>query len=143
MGRSGLGSRGLTSPGLVLRDVMQALVATYETELPTLLLRKRVIATTPALRTRAVERRHTWEATVVEALRDRYGRDVDTTFELRVTVAATTAAMNVAVDTWLESDGLLDLGVLVARALDRSPIGIDRPASRTPGSRRSTGDVGR
>jgi AcrR family transcriptional regulator len=107
-----------TSPGLVLRDVMQALVATYETELPTLLLRKRVIAATPALRTRAIERRHTWEAAVVDALRDRFGSDADTTFELRVTVAAITAGMNVAIDAWLESNGRLDLGALVAHAPD-------------------------
>ena len=100
---------------------MQALVATYETDLPTLLLRKRVIAATPALRTRAIERRHTWEATVVEALRDRFGRDADTTFELRVTVAAITAGC-----TWRSTRGssrtaVLDLG-RARRPRPRPPV---------------------
>jgi AcrR family transcriptional regulator len=129
---------GAESPRVVLRDVMQALVATYETELPTLLLRKRVIAASPALRTRAIERRHTWEAAVVEALRDRFGRDPGTTFELRVTVAAITAGMQVAIDAWLESDGVLDLGELVAHALDHLSA-----EPRTSAPRHGTRRVGR
>ncbi|MET0143759.1 MAG: hypothetical protein ABW328_03105 [Ilumatobacteraceae bacterium] len=122
-------SPAAASPGLAVRDVFRALVSTSESELPTLLLRKRVIAATPSLHSRAVERRHMWEASVVEELRDRYGRDAGTTLALRVTVAAVTAAFHVALEIWIESDGRRDLAALVADAMDILADGTARTVS--------------
>jgi hypothetical protein len=70
-----------------------ALVDSYEDDLETLLLRKRVIAATPALRSRALERQLNWETATVDGLAERDHPGADGLLELRVTVSTTLAAL--------------------------------------------------
>jgi AcrR family transcriptional regulator len=122
---------GAAAPGAMLRDALASVATTYESELPILLLRKQVIAATPSLQGRAVQRRHSWEAAVVDQLAERFGDDPATLLSLRVTVATTTAGLHVALDTWLESGGRLDLGVVLAEVWQHLIDGIDRPTARS------------
>jgi AcrR family transcriptional regulator len=112
-------------PAVVLRDALRSLVHGYEDELPRLLLRKQVMASTPALRSRAVEKRDVWEANVIDELRTwKPGTQRERTLELKVTVATTIAALKAAIDTWLESDGKADLTALLDRAFAHLGTGL-------------------
>jgi len=123
--------RGGATPGVMLRDAFDSIAPRYESELPLLLLQHRVIASTPSLQNRAIRRRHLWEAAVVEELSRRFGTDADVVLSLRVTVAATTAALHVALDTWVDSGGRNDLDALLARVWQQLIDGVDRPLGGT------------
>jgi AcrR family transcriptional regulator len=102
-------------PALALQAALLEISPGYEEELPKLLLRKRIIAATPTLRTRALDRKAVWEASVLDELRT--GRtSVAKALQLKVAVATTVAALNAAIDTWLESDGAADLTRLAEQA---------------------------
>lgn len=130
------------SDAQALREVLVALVSGYEDERETLLLRKQVIAATPALRARARQRRERWEDGVVEALlRHRPdGRQPDVALHARVTVAVTAAALHAAIEVWLDTKGRGDLAALVRQAFDHLAAGLDdsvRP-DQLPAAPRST-----
>jgi AcrR family transcriptional regulator len=116
------------TPGSVLCVALLTLSAGYQDELPTLLVRKQIIAATPSLQSRALERRRSWEQSVVDELRSRFPQSYSA-LDLRVTVAAVIAALHAALDVWLETDGLTDLTDLIRRAFDHLSTGLDIAAS--------------
>lgn len=77
----------------------------YESHRAQLRARRRIVLSTPSLHTRTVEREQRWEQDLVESLRAAGRADDLGDLDLRLLVAATMAALRVAVDTWLESDG--------------------------------------
>lgn len=108
-------------------DALRTLKPTWESELPNLMMRHRVISETPALASRAQRRRHLWESAVVDTLARRFGSSPDTLLELQVIVAATTAATHVALDAWVSSGGRRSLGDLLDQVLELLIDGLDRP----------------
>jgi AcrR family transcriptional regulator len=123
--------QGGAAPGVMLRDAFDSIAPRYESELPLLLLQHRIIAATPSLQNRAIRRRHVWEAAVVEELSRRFGTEADVVLSLRVTVAATTAALHVALDTWVDSGGHRDLDGLLTRVWQQLIDGVDCPLPGT------------
>jgi AcrR family transcriptional regulator len=117
---------GGVAPVRMVVDALRTLQPTWESELPTLMMRHRVVNETPALASRARRRRHLWESAVVETLSQRFGTSTDTLLELQVTVAATTAAVQVALDAWVASGGRRKLGPLLDQVLQLL-IELDRP----------------
>jgi len=90
-------------------DAIEAAVRTrvreYERGRETLLRRHRIVVASPSLRTRSAERAQSWEADLVAELRASGRADDLTDLELRLVVAAALAALRLAIDTWLVSDG--------------------------------------
>ncbi|MCU1361780.1 MAG: MftR C-terminal domain, partial [Ilumatobacteraceae bacterium] len=116
------------TPGSVLCDALLRLSASYTDDLARLLVRKQVIAATPSLRTRALERRSNWEDGIVDELRARFP-DGYSSLQLRVTVAAVSAALSAAVDVWLETGGLEPFTNFVRAAFDHVSTGLEIAAS--------------
>jgi AcrR family transcriptional regulator len=105
------------SPLTALRNaVMGGLVAVYESDREALLVRGRLIFTTPALRSRQWRMGESTEKLFAEALADQQG--TETTFELRVLAAAALGAFTLAISTWVDGDGAEELPALVERAFD-------------------------
>ncbi len=116
-----------------------AIATTYEPQRAQLLLRQQIIAASPSLQSRAVQRRHSWEAAAVAGLSARFGDDPATRFGLRITVAAATAGLRVAIDEWLESDGRRTLTAVFADVWQHLVDGIEHrpPPPRPPRARRA------
>ncbi|MCS7481042.1 TetR family transcriptional regulator [Umezawaea endophytica] len=88
----------------------------YATDKDALLVRTRLILTTPALRGRQWRNAESTQALFAEALATR--ADGGTTFELRVLAAAVLGALSTALAEWAEGDGADDLPTLMDRAFD-------------------------
>lgn len=88
-----------------------------------ILARQRLIAATPALLARSLEQHQAWEAVLEDWLTERLG----TTDRLgnRLLPAVCVAAVRVAAEAWVASDGRDDVEGLVASALDRISHGLD------------------
>lgn len=88
-----------------------------------ILARQRLIATTPALLARSLEQHQAWEAVLADWLAERLG----TTDRLgnRLLPAVCVAAVRVAAEAWVASDGQDDIEGLVASALDQISHGLD------------------
>lgn len=88
-----------------------------------ILARQRLIATTPALLARSLEQHQAWEAVLEDWLAERLG----TTDRLgnRLLPAVCVAAVRVAAEAWVASDGQDDIEGLVASALDQISHGLD------------------
>lgn len=88
-----------------------------------ILARQRLIATTPALLARSLEQHQAWEAVLEDWLAERLG----TTHRLgnRLLPAVCVAAVRVAAEAWVASDGQDDIEGLVASALDQISHGLD------------------
>ena len=112
-------------PLAALRAAVLALAADYEHDRATLLLRSRIFAATPELRTRAVERQHGWESAAVEELRRSGRADGLSELDVRLLVAAATTALRVATALWLADEAHGDLGDLLTAALDRLRDGLE------------------
>ena len=112
------------SPVDALQAAMHELAATYVEQRETIRRRHQVVQSTPSLRTRAAERQQRWEADLVEHLRRSPGaahlRDLD----LRLIVAATVAALRVAVDAWIEADDSGDLTEIVDDVFQQLRAGL-------------------
>jgi AcrR family transcriptional regulator len=105
------------TPLTALRNaVMGEMVAVYETDREALLVRSRLIFTTPALRARVWRMGESTEKLFSEALADQQGTEV--TFELRVLAAAVFGAFSLAISTWVDGDGDVPLPALIERAFD-------------------------
>lgn len=76
----------------------------YESQRDALVLRNRIVVSTPTLHSRTVEREQRWEHDVLEALRAAGHADDLSDLDLRLLVAATMAALRVGVDSWLGDD---------------------------------------
>lgn len=116
---------GGTTPLLALRAAVFAVASDYEDERARILLRHQVIASTPALWHRAVERHHQWELAIVEELRHTGLAAGLDDLELRLVVAASSTALRVAVETWTAAGGNDDLRALLTRAFDRLRAGLE------------------
>ncbi len=88
----------------------------YATDKDALLVRTRLVLTTPALRGRQWRNGDSTQQLFAEALAARAGGEI--TFELRVLAAAVLGALSTALGTWVEGDGVEDLPTLVDRAFD-------------------------
>ncbi|MCX5309025.1 TetR/AcrR family transcriptional regulator [Streptomyces sp. NBC_00160] len=109
---------GLTA----LRNALgQGLETVYATGRDTLLARTRLIFDTPALRARTWDTQYATQRLFADALRARSPEESD--LATRVTAAAALAAVTTALAAWVESDGALELPVLVNEA-----FGALRPA---------------
>jgi AcrR family transcriptional regulator len=126
---------GTATPGALLREALSAIAATYEPQRAQLLIRKQVIAASPSLQSRALQRRHSWEAAAVDGLAARFGDDAAIRVSLRVTVAAATAGLHVALDEWLESDGRRTLTAVLAEVWQHLVDGVERRPGASPAQR--------
>ena len=104
-------------PLAALREaVVRGMRAVYDTDKDALLVRTRLILTTPALRGRQWRNGDNTQALFVEALAARTGGEV--TFELRVLAAAALGALTTALSTWVDGEGADDLPTLMERGFD-------------------------
>ncbi|WP_405451068.1 TetR family transcriptional regulator [Streptomyces erythrochromogenes] len=102
---------GLTA----LRNALgQGLETVYATGRDTLLARTRLIFDTPALRARTWDTQYATQRLFADALRSRNPEESD--LATRVIAAAALAAVTTALAAWVESDGALELPVLVSEA---------------------------
>jgi AcrR family transcriptional regulator len=113
------------TPLRVLRAAVFAVAEDYEDERERILLRHRVIVSTPLLWSRAVERHHHWELAIIDALRRSGHSDELDDLELRLVVASATTALRVAAEVWIESGGDSDLRALLARVFDHLGAGLE------------------
>ena len=88
----------------------------YTTDRDALLVRTRLVLTTPALRGRQWRNADSTQRLFAEALATR--TDGEITFELRVLASAVLGALSTALTAWVEGDGAEDLPTLVDRAFD-------------------------
>lgn len=92
-----------------LESGLRTIAAQYAEARDVLLLRHRIMTSTPSLSTRVAERQHGWESDVVAQLRASGRAKRMSDLDLRLLVAATTAALRVAVESWLaDPAGRLD-----------------------------------
>lgn len=112
-------------PLRALQTAVLTVAADYEQHLEPILLRHRIVAATPCLRTCVAERLQGWESDVLAELR-RSGRTGGMSdLNLRLAVAGATTALRVATELWLEGNGVGDLHRLLGAALDRLRAGLD------------------
>lgn len=97
------------SPLDALHGAMVELAAAYVDEREALGQRHRIVRDTASLRTRAAERQQRWETDLVEQLRELPAASKWRDLDLRLMVAATTAALRVAVEEWIDHDEARDL----------------------------------
>jgi AcrR family transcriptional regulator len=113
------------SPLRALQAAVLAIATDYEEHRDAVLLRYRIVMSTPSLESRMLERQHSWQRAVIEQLRSsgraRGAKDLD----LRLTVAAATTALQVATDYWLDDECRSNLGDLLTTVIDRLATGLD------------------
>ncbi|MDP9397831.1 MAG: TetR/AcrR family transcriptional regulator [Actinomycetota bacterium] len=102
----------------------EGLAAVYDVHRDVLLVRTRLILTTPALRAHRADNQYATERLFADALAARGGGG--STFDLRVHAAAALAALTVALSSWVDSGGAEHLPDLVDRAFQ-----VLRPAAGT------------
>jgi AcrR family transcriptional regulator len=90
----------------------------------------RMLATTPSLRARQMEKRQTWESLLVPEIARRMRLTPDDPTDPRATamVAAALACLDAATEAWRHADGRLPLADL----LDRAMCFLDAPAANAP-----------
>ena len=91
-------------PFTALEAALRLVSTDYALERDLLRMRHQIITSTPSLSTRAAERRQGWEGEVIDELRTSGRADGMSDLELRLVVAATTTALQVAIETWVASD---------------------------------------
>ena len=111
-------------PLAALRAAVLAVAEEYEHDRASILLRSRIVAATPELRTRAVERQYGWEGAVVEELRRTGRADGLSELDLRLVVAGATTALRVATEVWIADEAHGPLRGLLVEALDRLRAGL-------------------
>jgi AcrR family transcriptional regulator len=137
---------GLEERGLIIRDALVArprdeapwrsLHAALGTELERTeadggqaLRLSRMLATTPSLRARQMEKRQTWKTLLVPEITRRMGLAPDDPTDPVATamVAAALACLDAATEAWRHADGQVPL----ARLLDRAMCFLDKPTANT------------
>lgn len=90
----------------------------------------RMLATTPSLRARQMEKRQTWKTLLVPEITRRMKLALDDPTEPRATamVAAALACLDAATEAWRHADGRVPL----ARLLDRAMCFFDTPTANAP-----------
>jgi AcrR family transcriptional regulator len=122
-----LAAQPLDVPPLrALQAAVLEVAADYEDQRDALLVRHRIVAQTPSLRSRLAERHHGWESAVIAELRRSRRADGMPDLTLRLTIAAATTALRVATEVWIEGEGEGDLRALLASALDQLGTGLER-----------------
>ena len=113
-------------PFAALEAALRLVATDYAQERDLLRMRHQIVASTPSLSTRAAERKQGWEVEVIDLLRAsgraRGMSDVD----LRLVVAATTTALQVAIEAWVVSDDDADLDTLLDAVFERLRTGLGR-----------------
>jgi len=119
------------SPFQALAAAVALLTSDYAEQRDMLRVRQEIVTATPSLRTRAAERQQGWESSIIQQLRES-GRARDLSdFDLRLLVAGTTAALRVAIEAWIATDGSKDLGEFLDHAFQRLRAGLDNPSSES------------
>lgn len=113
------------SPLEAMQAAVRELARDYEAQREAVLLRHRIVAGTPSLRSHVAERLHGWESAVIEELRRSGRADGMDELSLRLMVAATTSALCVSIDLWAEGGAEGDLGTVLADALEKLGSGLD------------------
>jgi AcrR family transcriptional regulator len=108
-----------------LQAAVLTVAADYAEHLEPILLRHRIVAATPCLRTRAAERLQGWEGLVLDELRASGRTDGMSELDLRLTVAAVTTALRVSTELWMEGGGECDLPQLLNATLERLRAGLE------------------
>jgi AcrR family transcriptional regulator len=120
---------GAQSPDVPPLRALQAAVlqvaADYEGRRDIVLLRQRIVADTPSLRSRVAERHHCWESAVTGELRRSGRAEGMSELRLRLSVAAATTALRVATELWSEAGGEGDLRALLASAFEDLRVGLE------------------
>ena len=114
------------SPLQALQAAVQTIAGHYEDNRETVLLRHRIVHSTPALRTRVAERHLGWEADVLEHLRTSGRAEGTSELDLRLVVAGATTALRVALDVWIAAAAEPALGALLDEAIERLRTGLER-----------------
>ena len=114
-------------PFVALRAAMRTLAADYRDDREALVTRSQVVGASPHLQAYKAEHQHGWEADVVDVLERRAvaQRHAFTREELQLVTAVCTAALRVALDTWVADPGAPDLDVLLDDAFARLAAGFD------------------
>ena len=113
------------SPLEAMQAAVRELARDYEAQREAVLLRHRIVASTPSLRSHVAERLHGWESAVIEELRRSGRADGMDELSLRLMVAATTSALCVSIDLWAEGGAEGDLRTVLADALEKLGSGLD------------------
>jgi AcrR family transcriptional regulator len=139
--RQALAARPVDEPPLTaLRRAILSMADSYEEDRERLLHRARILAATPSLRGRGLDRQRAGEQAVTDLVAEWLG--VDPTRDLRpaIVAATTLAALRVAVNTWLSDDGKAHLPTLAAEALDLLDGGLQHCVTRAKPPRRKRND---
>ena len=113
------------SPLDALHAAMLELAEAYVAQRDTLRQRHRIVRGTESLRSRAAERQQRWESDLVEQLRTSSAAKKWRDLDLRLMVAATTAALRVAVEEWIEHDEARDLTRIFDDVFQRLRDGLE------------------
>ncbi|TLQ48718.1 TetR family transcriptional regulator [Streptomyces marianii] len=96
-----------------LRAAMDVVVGPYRQDPEGALALARLVRETPALCARQLERQRTWHPLLEQALAERAGPSGASALARSVKAAAALDCLNIAVDHWTASDGVLDLIALL------------------------------
>lgn len=122
-----LATRPADEPPLAaIRAALLAVATDYEAERERLLQRARIVADTPSVLARSLEVHARWEEAVAHTIARRLGVGMDDDLRPGLTAAVTVAAMRVAQQRWLASDGTTPLPTLLGEALDLLEAGLGR-----------------
>lgn len=113
------------APLRAMQAAVVELARDFEAERDVVLIRHRVVASTPCLRSHVAERHYGWESAVIEELRRSGRADGMDELTLRLIVAVTTSALRVSIDLWAEGGAEGDLRTLLTDALEKLSSGLD------------------
>ncbi len=113
-------------PFAALEAALRLVATDYAQERDLLRMRHQIVASTPSLSTRAAERKQGWEVEVIDQLRASGRAHGMSDVDLRLVVAATTTALQVAIEAWVVSDEAADLADLLDAVFERLRTGLGR-----------------
>jgi AcrR family transcriptional regulator len=106
------------SPYAAIEAAAMDLGVRYQSDSGGILRRNRILAESPSLRQRALERQVQWEEGVADAITESIGKNSIGAVDLGLLVSCTSAAMRVAIGVWSDSDGKSDLPTLIRYAFE-------------------------
>jgi AcrR family transcriptional regulator len=108
-----------------LQVAVFTVAADFQDEREAILQRHRILHATPALRDRKGERQTSWTSDVIDEARRSGRSDRMSELDLRLAVAATSTALQVATELWVDDGGQGDLQALLTDVLERLRHGLD------------------
>lgn len=117
--RAALSSRPVGEP--LLRTVRAAVLAAageVDGDHAEVLDRLRLVASSPSVRARSLERQTAWEVAIRDVIAEHLGEEPATSLVGHVVGAATVAALRAAASVWLACDGARPVADVVAEAFD-------------------------